>query len=233
MRILFVEDDLSLAVGIEYILKQEGFKVSHKMNLKDARDNIKNEEFDLVLLDVMLPDGTGYEFCKEIRVNSEIPIIFMTACDDEANIVLGLDIGGDDYVTKPVRVKELISRINAVFRRRGYLDKLNSNKNEEKLVSGDITIEPLKYKVYKRNEIIELTSIEYKLILILMNNNGNVLERGRLLEKLWDVNGDFVDANSINVYIKRLREKIEDDIKEPYYIKTIRGVGYVWEPKIE
>ncbi|MGL5086153.1 MAG: response regulator, partial [Clostridium sp.] len=98
MRILFVEDDLSLAVGIEYILKQEGFTVSHKKNLKDARDSIKNEEFDLILLDVMLPDGTGYEFCKEVRVNSDIPIIFMTACDDEANIVLGLDIGGDDYV---------------------------------------------------------------------------------------------------------------------------------------
>lgn len=226
IKILFVEDDLPLALGIEYTLKQEGFDVIHAKNLNEAREQYKNNEFNIILLDVMLPDGSGYEFCKEVRVNSEIPIIFMTACDEEGNVVMGLDMGGDDYITKPIRVKELVSRINAVLRRRGAVSKKEEINN--KIISGDITIELLKYKVYKKEEVIELTTIEYKLLLLLIKNNGNVLERNLLLERLWDTDGNFVDGNVLTVYIKRLREKVEDDIKKPRYIETVRGIGYRW-----
>lgn len=232
INILFVEDDLPLALGIEYTLKQEGFNVKHAKNVKEGTEAFKNGEFELILLDVMLPDGTGYDLCKIIREKSEVPIIFMTACDEEVNVILGLDLGGDDYVTKPIRVKELISRINAVLRRK-LKNSRKGGKNEEGiLVSGDLRIEALKYRVYKGDNIIELTSIEYKLLLILMKNKGNVLERTTLLERLWDVDGNFVDGNSLTVYVKRLREKIEDDIKSPFYIETVRGIGYRWSPEV-
>lgn len=226
IKILFVEDDLPLALGIDYTLKQEGFGVVHAKDLSEARREFKGNEFNIILLDVMLPDGTGYEFCKEVRGSSEIPIIFMTACDEEGNVVMGLDMGGDDYITKPVRVKELVSRINAVLRRRGMLKKESVQGNQIK--SGDITIELLKYRVLKGNKLIELTAIEYKLLLLLVENKGNVLERTVLLEKLWDTDGNFVEGNSLTVYIKRLREKVEDDIKNPEYIETVRGIGYRW-----
>ena len=156
IKILFVEDDLPLALGIEYTLKQEGFYVVHAKNLEEARANYKSLDFNIILLDVMLPDGSGYDFCREVRKESEIPIIFMTACDEEVNVVLGLDMGGDDYVTKPIRVKELISRINAVLRRKGIT---NTKSSEEIIRSGNILIEPLKYKVYKNGANIDLTAI--------------------------------------------------------------------------
>lgn len=229
IKILFVEDDLPLALGIEYTLKQEGFDVTHAKNLEEAREKYRTLNFNIVLLDVMLPDGSGYDFCREIRKESEVPIIFMTACDEEVNVVLGLDMGGDDYVTKPIRVKELISRINAVLRRKGIT---NNKSSEEIIKSGSILIEPLKYKVYKNGVNIDLTAIEYKLLLILIKNKGNAIERVTLLEKLWDVDGNFVDGNSLTVYIKRLREKIEDDIKNPQYIETVRGIGYRWAERI-
>lgn len=229
IKILFVEDDLPLALGIEYTLKQEGFDVIHAKNLEEAREKYKSLDFNIILLDVMLPDGSGYDFCREIRKESEVPIIFMTACDEEVNVVLGLDMGGDDYVTKPIRVKELISRINAVLRRKGIT---NTKSSEEIIKTGNILIEPLKYKVYKYGLNIDLTAIEYKLLLILIKNKGNAIERVTLLEKLWDVDGNFVDGNSLTVYIKRLREKIEDDIKNPQYIETVRGIGYRWAERI-
>ena len=229
IKILFVEDDLPLALGIEYTLKQEEFDVIHAKNLEEAREKYKSLDFNIILLDVMLPDGSGYDFCREIRKESEVPIIFMTACDEEVNVVLGLDMGGDDYVAKPIRVKELISRINAVLRRK---EITNTKSSEEIIKTGNILIEPLKYKVYKNGLNIDLTAIEYKLLLILIKNKGNAIERVTLLEKLWDVDGNFVDGNSLTVYIKRLREKIEDDIKNPQYIETVRGIGYRWAERI-
>ncbi|MEN8077826.1 response regulator transcription factor [Clostridioides difficile] len=231
IKILFVEDDLPLALGMEYTLKQEGFDVIHAKNLSEARVQYKNNEFNIILLDVMLPDGTGYELCREVREKSEIPIIFMTACDEEGNVVMGLDMGGDDYITKPIRVKELVSRINAVLRRRGLSPK--KEKNNNKIISGDITVELLKYRVYKNDKVIDLTTIEYKLLLLLIKNNGNVLERNLLLERLWDTDGNFVDGNALTVYIKRLREKVEDDIKTPTYIETVRGIGYRWAKEVK
>ena len=171
VKILFIEDDLPLALGMEYTLKQEGFDVVHTKNLSEARDKYKNNEFNIILLDVMLPDGTGYELCKEIRENSEIPIIFMTACDEEGNIVMGLDMGGDDYVTKPIRVKELVSRINAVLRRKRVETKKEENSN--RIISGDIDVELLKYKVIivflKSSSLISSSGI-YSVILVIVSS---------------------------------------------------------------
>ncbi|NLK24581.1 MAG: response regulator transcription factor [Clostridiales bacterium] len=223
MKILIVEDDTALAMGIEYSLKNEGFEVEHGENLAKSRELLGNNNFDIILLDITLPDGNGFDFCKEIRTsNIDIPIIFLTALDEEVNVVLGLDLGADDYLTKPIRVRELIARINAVLRRRG---KTTKSKVEDKIVYKDITILPLKYEVYKCNKKLSLTSSEYKLMLMMIENKGNVLTRKKLLEKLWDVDGDFIDEKTLTVYVKRLREKLGDDNK---YIETVRGVGYKW-----
>ncbi|GAA0786691.1 response regulator transcription factor [Hathewaya limosa] len=233
-NILLVEDDMALAIGMEYTLKQENFTVYRASNLKEARQKFKEEKnLNLILLDLTLPDGSGYDFCEQVRKESLLPIIFITACDEEANVVLGLDLGGDDYITKPIRIRELISRINAVLRRKSMLtENTKSNNsdshNENKINSGDIIVEPLKAKVYKGMEEIILTAGEYKLLLILLENKGNVLSRNVLIERLWDVDGNFVDGNTLNVYIKRLREKIEVNPKESKYIETVRGIGYKW-----
>ncbi len=227
-NILLVEDDMALAIGMDYTLKQENFNVIKVRNLKEAKEKFNNK-IDLILLDVMLPDGTGYDFCSEIRKESDVPIIFITACDEEANIVLGLEIGGDDYITKPIRIKEMLARINAVLRRKTIIKKDVEGKV---IVSGDIVLDILKIKVFKNNEEIILTPAEYKLLMILIKNKNNVVTRGVLLEKIWDVDGEFVDSNTVNVYIKRLREKIEKDSKNPEYIETIRGVGYRWREKV-
>ena len=223
MQVLLVEDDITLAMGIEYSLKNEGFTVFHAATVCNAKEKFNIEKIDMVLLDVTLPDGNGYELCKEFRNKSEVPIIFLTACDEEVNIVLGLDMGADDYLTKPVRVRELIARINAVARRRGLKDETAKSK----LYFKDLVIYPLKYEVYKGTEKIMLTSVEYKLLLLLVENKGNVLTRKQLLEKLWDVEGDFIEEKTLTVYIKRLREKLMEEKENPY-IETIRGVGYKW-----
>lgn len=221
MKILLVEDDLTLGMGIEYSLKNEGFQVKHVDTLGKARDY--GFDVDMVLLDLTLPDGSGYELCKEIREKSEIPIIFLTACDEEFNVVMGLDMGADDYLTKPVRVRELVARINAVARRKN----IKKEDNKDKIIYRDLSILPLKYEVYKGNEKLQLTSVEYKLMLLLVENRGNVLTRKQLLEKLWDVEGDFIEEKTLTVYIRRLREKLMEDKDNPY-IETVRGIGYKW-----
>ena len=221
MNILLVEDDVTLAMGIEYSLKNEGFNVKTVGKIKDAKEKISNSHIDIILLDVNLPDGNGYELCKEVRLDSEVPIIFLTACDEEVNIVMGLDLGADDYIAKPVRVRELVARINAVARRKGVLSK---DKEDNKIIVKDIKVLPLKYK---GEEKLQLTSVEYKLLLLLIENSGNVLTRKTLLEKLWDIEGDFIEESTLTVYIKRLREKLKEDKINPY-IETVRGIGYKW-----
>ncbi|MBE3101017.1 MAG: response regulator transcription factor [Firmicutes bacterium] len=221
MRILVVEDDKTIALGIEYTLKQEGFEVIVCYNAEETRSWICNSEFSLAILDLALPDGDGYELCKLIRDKSDTPVIFVTACDDEVNVVMGLDMGADDYITKPFRVKELLSRIKSVLRR--------YNKQAEQateITLGNIKINTLEARVYKNSESIFLTKLEYKLLLTLANSQGQVLSRNQILEGIWDVAGDFVNDNTLTVYIKRLREKIEDDPQNPQIIKTIRGLGY-------
>ncbi|GAA0117474.1 response regulator transcription factor [Clostridium senegalense] len=225
-KILLVEDDSSIILGIKYSLEQEGFYVDIAKTLNIARDFIKDNNYSLLLLDINLPDGNGYDFCNEIRKNSDVGIIFLTACDEEVNIVMGLDIGGDDYITKPFRVRELISRINAVIRRKKKL----INYEEKKILKfDDLKIDTLAMKVLKKGEEIILTSSEYKLLLLFINNFDVTLTREVILDKLWDDSGEFVNDNTLSVYIKRLRSKIEDDPSNPKYIITIRGLGYKWQ----
>lgn len=223
INILMVEDDSTIAFGVKYALEQEGFKIDISKDLESARGNINEKSYDVILLDVMLPDGNGYDFCKEIRKIKDTPVIFLTACDDEVNIVMGLDIGGDDYMTKPFRVRELISRIKAVVRR-----NKGEGKGKKVLKYGHLSIYTLEARVYKGDEEVFLTSAEYKLLLILIQNENIVLSRNQILEKLWDVTYDFINDNTLTVYIKRLREKIEDDSSNPKFIITVRGMGYKW-----
>lgn len=222
-RILLVEDDSTLAIGIEYSLKNEGYEVDVSETILEGKELFEENRYRLVLLDVMLPDGSGYELCKEIREKSNTPIIFLTACDEEVNIVMGLDIGGDDYITKPFRIRELISRIKAVLRR------YEEDSYGDILMSEDIKMFFLEGKVEKNGEEIFLTPIEYKLLVHFMKNPNQILSRNTMLERLWDTSGEFVDDNTLSVYIKRLREKIEDSSSTPKYIKTVRGLGYKWD----
>ena len=212
LNILMIEDDSTIAFGVKYALEQEGFNIDICKDLESSRKNIQEKEYSIILLDVMLPDGNGYDFCKEIRENNEIPVIFLTACDEEVNIVMGLDIGGDDYMTKPFRVRELISRIKAVLRRRSTY-----SESKKVLKFGSLSIHTLEARVFKNGEEVFLTSVEYKLLLILIQNKNTVLSRSKILEKLWDVTYDFVNDNTL-----------EDNSADPKYILTVRGMGYKW-----
>lgn len=223
IKILMIEDDSTIAFGVKYALEQEGIKIDISKDLESGRFNVNENNYDLILLDVMLPDGNGYDFCKEIRKINNTPIIFLTACDDEVNVVMGLDLGGDDYITKPFRVRELISRIKAVVRR-----NKGEDKSKKVLKYGDLSIHTLEARVFKGSEEVFLTSVEYKLLLILIQNENIVLSRNQILEKLWDITYDFINDNTLTVYIKRLREKIEDDSSNPHHIITVRGIGYKW-----
>lgn len=226
IKILLVEDDATLAMGIEYSLKSEGYDVDISSTVSKGKDLVDKIEYDLIILDIGLPDGDGFELCKYIREDKATPIIFLTAQDEEVSIVMGLEIGGDDYITKPFRIRELISRIKAVLRR------TEGTKGKNVLISGDIKLNLMEYKVYNKDELVQLTPSEYKLLSILMNNSDKVLSRTVMLEKLWDIDGEFVDDNSLSVYIRRLREKIEEDSSNPIYIKTIRGIGYRWNVEV-
>ncbi|MDO5718772.1 MAG: response regulator transcription factor [Tissierellia bacterium] len=225
-RILLVEDDTALATGIEYLLQNEGYEMDLSTTVKDAKEKINNRDYDLFILDIGLPDGDGYELCHYIRIDKQTPIIFLTARDEERDVVKGLEIGGDDYISKPFRTKELVSRIKSVLRR--FSTRITSNI----LVSGDIKIDQLQARTYLRDEEISLTPSEYKLLLLYMNNSKKVITRIAALENLWDVEGDFINDSSISVYIRRLREKIEDDPSNPRYLKTARGIGYIWDEEV-
>ncbi|WP_350343356.1 response regulator transcription factor [Proteinivorax tanatarense] len=220
-NVLLVEDDTTLAEGIRHALEREMFQVYIASDLAEARKAFDEECFDLILLDVMLPDGSGYDYCKEIRGKSSIPIIFLTACDEEVNVVLGLDIGGDDYIAKPFRVRELVSRIKAVLRRK-------SEDESTSVKFGSLEVDLIKGSISKHGEKIELTPIEWRLVKIFINNSNQVLTRTVILDKLWDQSGEFVDDNTLSVYIRRIRGKLEDRPSEPEYIQTVRGVGYKW-----
>ncbi len=220
-RILIVEDDKTIAMGIEYSLNQEGFVTQVCYNASRAQELWVKESFALVILDVSLPDGNGFELCKMFRAQSDTPVIFLTACDDEVNVVMGLDMGADDYITKPFRVRELVSRIKSVLRRYNH----HPAKSTE-IIINNIRINTAEAKVYKNDQAILLTALEYKLLLTLANSTGLTLTRNQILAGLWDVAGDFVNDNTLTVYVKRLREKIEDDPQQPNIIKTMRGLGY-------
>ena len=213
-KICCVEDDSAILTALQYTLSQEGYEVMTAMTKTQGLELIQQESFDLVLLDVTLPDGSGYEICKRMREDSrlkEIPVIFLTACDDEVNIVMGLDLGADDYITKPFRVRELISRMNSVLRRAG------KKQAETTINYQDLSINTIAARVFKNNQEVFLTGMEYRLLLILAT---------QLFEAIWDLGGEYVNDNTLTVYIKRLREKLEDDPAHPQLIRTIRGLGY-------
>lgn len=223
MKILLVEDDKTIASGLEYSLQQDQFETVLCHDFTSARAVIEAElvTFTLCLFDLSLPDGSGYELCKMVKARSDIPVIFLTAVDDEVNVVMGLDMGADDYITKPFRIRELLSRIKSVLRR---YHKQNQPKSIIEL--DNIRINTLEGKIYKNENEIILTALEYRLLLIFANHIGQILSRNQLLEQIWDVAGDFVNDNTLTVYIKRLREKLEDNPQEPSIIKTVRGLGY-------
>lgn len=223
MKILVVEDDKTIASGLEYSLQQDHFDTVVCHNAASAKKMLSEDidQFALCLFDLSLPDGSGYELCKMVKEQQDIPVIFLTAIDDEVNVVMGLDMGADDYITKPFRVRELLSRIKSVLRR------YHKPSQAKTIIDiGNVRINTLEGKVYKeRNEIL-LTALEYRLLLIFANHIGQVLTRNQLLEQIWDVAGEFVNDNTLTVYIKRLREKLEDDPQHPTMIKTVRGLGY-------
>lgn len=205
MKLFVLEDDAAIGMGLSYSLKNEGYDVTVAKNVKSAYEILNKETFSLYILDLTLPDGSGYDVCREIKKSGDFPVIFLTAYDDEVNVVMGLELGGDDYISKPFRVKELLARIKSVLRR-------YSKDSPDGIVSvGSIKVNTNEAKIYKNGAEIILTAMEYKLLLIFINNRGKVLSRQRLLEDIWDVAGDFVNDNTLTVYIKRLRDKIEED----------------------
>lgn len=215
-KILLVEDNETIIMGLKYSLEQEGFQVISAKTAKESKEKLDNKSIDIVLLDVSLPDGNGFEICKEIKEKNDIPVIFLTAQDEETSVVLGLDLGADDYIVKPFRTRELISRIKSVLRRYG-------KKEENNIIQyKNIKIDTISAKVYKNNKEIIFTSLEYRILLMLFTNLNKLITREQLLEKIWDIAGNFVNDNTLTVYIKRIREKLEDDS----IIKTIRGLGY-------
>lgn len=221
MKILLVEDDKTIAAGLEYSLQQEGYSVIVCHEVATGKKILSEEKLELCLFDLTLPDGSGYELCKLARSRWDIPVIILTACDEEVNVVMGLEMGADDYITKPFRIRELIARMKTVLRR---YHKDNSARNIIEIE--DIRINTMDAKVYKNGKEVNLTALEYRLLLNFANNEGQVLSRSQLLEGIWDVAGDFVNDNTLTVYIKRIREKLEDDPQNPIIIKTVRGLGY-------
>lgn len=222
-HIFFVEDDFSLISGLSFAIKKQGYEIDVARTSLEAEALWTNGKYDLVILDVSLPDGSGYDLCKKIRKTSKVPIMFLTAADEETDIIMGLDIGGDDYITKPFKLAVFLSRINALLRRSD-----NFNQADTELNSNGIKVQLLKREVYKNEEHLDLTASEYKLLCLFMENPDIVLSSEQILSKLWDCNENYIDNNTLTVYIRRLRTKIEDNPSEPQKIVTIRRMGYKW-----
>lgn len=234
MNIFLLEDDDAIGMGLKYSLEKEGYTVSLIRTYEEAKQTWAVGKYDIGILDINLPDGNGYDVCRFIKANEDMPVIFLTAADAEVNVVMGLEIGADDYICKPFRINELMARIKTVLRR-------SRRGNDAAGPSSDGVIEVQNIRIYTKEakvarlhadtgeETIELTALEYRLLLTFCMNRGVVLSRGNLLQDMWDVSGDFVNDNTLTVYIKRLRDKIEEDPSEPKLIKTVRGLGYIME----
>jgi DNA-binding response OmpR family regulator len=234
MKVFLLEDDDAIGMGLKYSLEKEGYEATLLKSKSEALNNWKKGEYDLCILDINLPDGNGYDVCKFIKEKEDVPVIFLTASDAEVNVVMGLEMGADDYICKPFRINELMARIKTVLRRSG--------KNKDAAENGDsmirienIVVNTAEAKVYitdpksGKEKNVELTALEYRLLLDFINNRGIVMSRNKLLEDMWDVSGEFVNDNTLTVYIKRLRDKIEEDPTDPRIIKTVRGMGYMIE----
>ena len=216
-RILLVEDDAAIVRTLEQYLFSEGFSSVTVPGQRMAMEALENEKIDLLLLDISLTDGNGFAICKAAK-EFGIPVIFLTASGDENSVVQGLDMGADDYISKPFRPRELLSRIRSVLRRSG--------KTQSLVTLGSVTVDLDKGIVCKNGQELSLSALEYRLLMVFVNHRGKLLSRNALLEEIWDASGDFVNDNTLTVYIKRLREKIEDDPQKPEIIKTVRGLGY-------
>ena len=224
-KILLVEDDGQIAAYLGELLRAEGFDTQIAGSKKEAGECLLAQDFDLVLLDVSLPDGNGFSICAEIKREYEIPVVFLTASGDEYSVVAGLDMGADDYIAKPFRPRELISRIRSVLRR---------CKKEQRILScGDLRVNVSSATVTKGEKELFLSALEYRLLLLLLQNKGQILTRNQLLEEIWDASGEYVNDNTLSVYMKRLREKIEENPQSPRLLHTIRGIGYRMENRTE
>ncbi len=222
-RLLLLEDDLSLIDGLSCLLKMQGFELDIARTIKEANTVWTDGKYDLLILDLSLPDGSGFEICKKVRRVSKVPIIFLTASDEEINIVTGLDIGGDDYITKPFKLGVFISRINALLRR-----AKNFENTDKEIISNGIKVLLLQGQVYKDGQLLDLTAAEFRLLCLLLQNPGIILSKEKILDKLWNGDANYVDDNTLAVYIRRLRMKIEQNPGEPQMLLTVRGMGYKW-----
>ena len=222
-KILLLEDDLSLVNGLTFAFQKERYDLDIARTISEADKLLSERRYDLLILDVSLPDGSGFEICKKVRQTSKVPIIFLTASDEEINIIMGLDMGGDDYITKPFKFGVLMSRINALLRR-----VKNFGGEETELSSNGIKVLLLKGQVFQNGNLLDLTAGEYKLLCLFMQNPGVVLPKEKILEKLWGSGNNYVDDNTLTVYIRRLRMKIEENPSEPQMILTVRRMGYKW-----
>ena len=225
-RIFFVENDQSLIKGLSFALAKQGYETDIARTKLEAQRLWQDGKYDLVILDVSLPDGSGYDICKKIRKTSKTPIIFLTAADEETDVIMGLDIGGDDYITKPFKLSIFLSRVNALLRRSSNFEQPNTE-----LSSNGIKADLLTRKVCKNGTEIELTAGEYKLLCLFMENPNIVLSPGQILSRLWDCDENYIDNSTLTVYIRRLRKKIEDDPADPQNIVTVRRMGYKWNAK--
>ena len=222
-RILLLEDDLSLINGLSYAFQKQGYEADIARTIKEADGVWSEGKYDLLVLDVSLPDGSGFSFCEKVRRTSKVPIIFLTASDEETSIIMGLDMGGDDYITKPFKLGVLVSRINALLRR-----TRDFGTADTELQSNGIRVLLLQGQAYKNGALLELTAAEYKLLCLFMKNPNSVLSKEKILDKLWDCEGNYIDNNTLTVYIRRLRMKIEDNPSEPQMLLTVRRMGYKW-----
>ena len=233
MRLFLLEDDDAIGMGLKYSLEKENYEVVHVRTRNEALETFSEKSYDLCILDINLPDGNGYDVCRYIKEKEDVPVIFLTASDAEVNVVMGLEMGADDYVCKPFRINELMARIKTVLRRSGRGSENNASETEGILEILNVRIHLSEAKVGIVDETTgkettaDLTALEYRLLLAFCNNRGNVMSRNQLLEDMWDVNGDFVNDNTLTVYIKRLRDKIEKDPANPQIIRTVRGLGYI------
>lgn len=225
-KLLLLEDDIGLVDGLIFSLNKNGFEVEVARTIKEAEKALAiGGDFDLLLFDVTLPDGNGISLCEKLRASgNRTPVIFLTASDEETSVIRGLDCGGDDYMTKPFKLGELCSRIRALLRR-----STGQNTEEGILRSGELMVHLTEGRALLRGESVELTAVEYRLLCLFLTNGGKVLTRTVILDRLWDNAGNFVDDNTLSVYIRRLREKLEENPSAPKYLKTVRGVGYKWE----
>ena len=221
--IFLLEDDMGLINGLSFALRKQGFELTVARTLKEADALWADGKYDLLILDVSLPDGTGFEFCKKVRQVSKVPIMFLTATDEEMNIIMGLDIGGDDYITKPFKLGVLISRVNALLRRTKAFCTTDTQ-----LESNGIKVLLLQGQAFKNGKLLELTAAEYKLLCLFMRNPNMILTKEQILDKLWDCDGNYIDSSTLTVYMRRLRIKIEDNPSEPQMLLTVRGMGYKW-----